>query len=199
MGFFDYIKKLSGSRSTGQSETQSPEIPGAFYFHEDYYCQIEYLPKENSAQAIGMAEEIKELSQKSFDGNGWADCQVRDNARVTTKSKNYLLGDLENFLVSQNFSAYPAVTTGYGSRVVICENTKAFRKKSISICVDYDGEIIRNVWHNFSPAKADHDEYKDLLLKMALAFDFILADWWKLTVVDISDSLEIEKYFTIEV
>lgn len=198
MSVFNFIRNIFKTESAQQNETKFSPDPNAYYFHEDFYCQVEYLPKENFSTASKAATEIIEHSEKTFDGYGWTGCYIRNDATVTTKSKSFRVTELSELLLRDGFSEYPSVTTGYGSAVLPCDNTRAFRKKSIVLCVDFNGDTVENIWHNGSPHQGDNAIYKAFLLTMADKYNLLLADWWKSIVVDISNPDEIDKYFVYE-
>lgn len=198
MSLINFIKNIFKTGSAQQSETKFIPDPNAYYFHEDYYCQIEYLPKENFSNASKVASEIIEHSEKTFDGNGWTGCYIRNEAKVPTKSKNYKVTELAELLVAEGFSEFPSVTTGYSTAVFPCDNTRAFKKQSIILCFDFKGDIIESIWHNDSPYQGDNEVYKSFLLTMANKYNLLLADWWKSIVVDISNPKEIDKYFVYD-
>lgn len=198
MSILNFIKNIFKTDFAQPTETKFKPDPDAYYFHEDFYCQIEYLPKENFSTASKMATEIIEHSEKTFDGSGWTGCYVRNEASVPTKSKSFKVTELAEFLHNEGFSEYPSVTTGYSSAVFPCENTRAFKKQSIVICVDFKDDIIEAIWHNTSPYQADSEVYKQFLLTMADKYNFLLADWWKSIVVDISNPDEIDRYLVYD-
>lgn len=198
MNIVNFIKNIFKTDSAQQIETKFKPDPNAYYFHEDYYCQIEYLPKENVSPASKVATEIIEHSEKAFDGYRWTGCYIRNEASVPTKSKNFKVTEFADLLLKEGFSEYPSVATGYSTAVFPCDNTRAFKKQSIVICVDFKGETIEDIWHNISPYQADNEIYKQFLLTMANKYNLLLADWWKSIVVDISNPDEIEKYFVYD-
>lgn len=198
MSILNFIKNIFQTGSAQPTETKFKPDPVAYYFHEDFYCQIEYLPKENFSTASKVATEIIEHSEKTFDGYGWTGCYVRNKASVPTKSKNFKVTELADFLQNEGFSEYPSVTTGYSSAVFPCDNTRAFKKKSIVICVDFKDDIVEDIWHNTSPYQADNEIYKQFLLTVADKYNLLLADWWKSIVVDISNPDEIDSYFVYD-
>ena len=198
MSILHFIKNIFKTDSVKQTETKFKPDPNAYYFHEDFYCQIEYLPKENFNTASNVATEIIEHSEKTFDGYGWTGCYIRNEASVPTISKKIKVPDLVDFLIIEGFSEYPSVTTGYGTAVFPSDNTRAFKKQSIVLCVDFKGEMIDDIWHNNSPHQVDNEIYKQFLLAMANKFQLLLADWWKSIVVDISNPTEIDKYFSYD-
>lgn len=198
MSILNFIKNIFKTDSAQQTETKFKPDPEAYYFHEDFYCQIEYLPKENFSTASKVATEIIEHSEKTFDGNGWTGCYIRNEASVPTKNKNFKILDLADLLFENGFTQYPSVTTGYSTAVFPCDNTKAFKRQSIILCVDFKGDTIENIWHNNSPHQVDNEIYKEFLLTMADKYNLLLADWWKSIVVDISSPLEIDRYFVYD-
>lgn len=198
MSILNFIKNLIKSDTPNHSEAPFKRDPNTFDFHEDYYCQIEFLPKENFNSVSQVATEISELAAETFDGYGWKTCYVRKEANVPTKSKNISVADLASFLKQDGFWEYPKVTTGYSSKVVLCEHTRAFKKQSIIVCFDARATTVENIWQTFSPDKVDNELYKSFLLTMAEKYNFLLADWWKSLIVDISNSNEIDRYFEFE-
>jgi len=198
MSILNFIKNIFKTDSSQQNETKFKPDPNAYYFHEDYYCQIEYLPKENFSVASKVATEIIEHSEKTFNGYGWTGCYIRNEAKVPTKSKQFKVTELVDLLLAEGFSEYPSVTTGYSTAVFPCDNTRAFKKQSIVLCIDFKGDIIENIWHNDSPYQGDNEVYKSFLLTMADKYNLLLADWWKSIVVDISNPNEIDKYFVYD-
>jgi hypothetical protein len=198
MSIFSFIKRIFKTDSTQIIRSKFKPDPGIYHFHEDYYCQIEYLPKENFSATSKVATEIIENSEKEFDGYGWTGCYMRNEAKVSTKIKNFKVTELTGLLLKEGFSEYPGVTTGYSSAIFPCNNTKAFHKQSIILCVNFNGDIIENIWHNYSPQKTDNELYKSFLLTMAGKYNLLLADWWKSIVVDISNPDEIDKYFVYD-
>ncbi|MDB5276153.1 MAG: hypothetical protein JWR61_1108 [Ferruginibacter sp.] len=198
MSILNFIKNIFKTESARQKETKFKPDSNAYYFHEDYYCQIEYLPKENFSTSSKVATEIIEHSEKTFDGYGWKGCYIRSEASVPTISKNIKVRHLVDFLINEGFSEYPSVTTGYSTTVFPCDNIRAFKRQSIVLCIDFKGDIVDDIWHNDSPHQLDNDIYKEFLLTMADKFNLLLADWWKSIVVDISNPEEIDKYFVYD-
>ena len=191
-------KKIYKPGPAQQSGTKFKPDAGAYYFHEDDYCQIEYLPKENFSAASAVAAAINEHAEKTFDSRGWTGCYVRNEATVPVKSKQFKMTAFVELLLKEGFSEYPAVTTGYSTAVFACDNIRAFKKQSIVLCAGFKGSIIENIWHNTSPDRADHEIYRHFLLVMAEKYNLLLADWRKSIVVDISNPSEIDKYFLFE-
>lgn len=198
MSILNFIKNIFKTDSVQQTETKFKPDPNAYYFHEDFYCQIEYLPKENFSTASNVATEIIEHSQKTLHGYGWSGCYIRNEANVPTISKRIKVVELVDFLIEAGFSEYPSVTTGYSTAVFPCENTRAFKKQSIILCIDFKDDIVDDIWHNDSPRQVDNEVYKEFLLAMADKFHLLLADWWKSIVIDISNATEIDKYFVYD-
>lgn len=195
MGIINFIKRIFNRNAVQQKEVKFKALSNAYYFHEDSYCQIQYLPKENFSNASKMAIEIEKHSEERFDGYGWTDCYIRDSASFPTKTKNFKVPELAELLLQQGFNEYPGVTTGYSSAVFPCPDTRAFKKKSIIICFNFKDDIIQNIWHNLSPSKGDNGDYKTFLLTMSGKYNLLLADWWKSIIIDISKPDEIDKYF----
>jgi hypothetical protein len=87
--FLNFITELFKGYKT-QTWTQPREDENTYDFHEDYYCQIEFLPKENFDNVSKIAEEVTEISEQHFDGNGWTGCYVPDEASFLIKDRKFL-------------------------------------------------------------------------------------------------------------
>ena len=198
MGILNFIGKLFKPKSSVRTEPVTYTGLDDFYFHEDEYCQIEYLPKENMTSVSKMAIDISKHSEEHFDGTGWTGVFVRSGFPTPTKNKNYSVTEFVSFLKSQGFDEHRRVTTGYGQTVILCRNTRAFKNLSIDICFDYENDNVKNIWENSAPYKADRDAYKKFLLAISEKYNFLLADWWKTVVVDISVPGNIDKYFAYD-
>jgi hypothetical protein len=194
------LKFISGlfKRQKNKTLPERDKDENTYNFHEDFYCQIEFLPKEGFNNVSKVAKEVTEFSEQHFDGNGWTECYVRNEASVPTKDKRIQVTDVVDFLKQHEFGEYSKVTTGYGQYEIRCENTRAFRRESIVVCFDYEDNILKNIWLNTSPQTVDNTAYKTFLLCIADKYNFLLADWWKSIVVDISSPNEIDKYFQSE-
>ena len=181
-----------------QTLTEHDKDENTYNFHEDFYCQLEFLPKEGFDNVSKVAEEVTEFSEQHFDGNGWTECYVRNEASVPTKDKRIQVTDVVDFLKEHEFGEYSKVTTGYGQYEILCDKTRAFKRHSIVICFDYEDGILKNIWLNTSPQAVDNPTYKAFLLSIGNRYNLLLADWWKSIVVDISSANEIDKYFQFE-
>jgi hypothetical protein len=142
-----------------------------------------------------VATEIIEHSNNTNDEFGWTGCYIRNETTFPIKNKKINLKEFADLLFTEGFSEYESVTTGYSSKVFRCKNTRAFRKNSLVLCVEFNGDNIQKIWHASSPYQIDNNIYKNFLLSISDKYNLLLADWWKSIIVDISNSKEIDRYF----
>jgi len=172
--------------------------PDTYDFNEDFYRQIELLPKENFKAISKTADEIAELSEKTFDGNGWWDCYVRSEVDFPTKNRKIPAEEISTFFLHRGYFEFKRVTESQSVTATVQHNTKAFKNKSIIVCFNYKDDIVENIWLNTSPNDGDSNEYKEILILLSTKYGFVLADWWKSIIVDTSDSSKIDAYFKVE-
>lgn len=93
-----------------ETSTEHDKDENTYNFHEDFYCKIEFLPKEGFDNVSKEAEEVTEFSQQHFNGNGWTECYVRNEASFPTKEKRIQVTDVADFLKGHEFWEYSKVT-----------------------------------------------------------------------------------------
>lgn len=59
----------------------------AFYYHEDFYLQIEIIPRENFDFASSESKKISEFGETHRDGLGFTDIYERKDNRYKTIDK----------------------------------------------------------------------------------------------------------------
>jgi len=203
MGITNFIKNiirpLSNSKvgKNTMSIKEAYDDPNTFDYNEDYYRQIEFLPKENFNNVSKTAEEITEFSENNFDGHGWWGTFVRNEVEFPTKNKGISIMEIETLFLERNYFKFKRVTESQSTTAIVQENVRAFGNNSIVICANYKDELIENMWLNLAPREVDYPEYKEILMLLSKKYSFLLADWWKSIIVDISDPNEIEAYFKV--
>lgn len=105
VSFLNFIAGLFKGDKT-RTLTQHSADENTYDFHKDYYCQIEFLPKESFDNVSETAKEVSEFSEQHFDGNGWTGCYVRNEAMFSTKDKKIQASDVADFLKQHEFWEY---------------------------------------------------------------------------------------------
>ena len=151
--------------------------PEIYNFSEDFYRQIEFLPKENFGVVSETANQITKMAENTFDGNGWWDCYVRSEVNFPTKDRNISIEELTFFFNQRDYFEFKRVTKSQSVTATVQQNTKAFKCNSIIICFDFKDKIVENIWLNNSPLDTDYIEYKEVLIQLSTKYEFLLADW----------------------
>ncbi|MBI1306941.1 MAG: hypothetical protein GC181_10090 [Bacteroidetes bacterium] len=69
------------------------------FFHKDFYCQVELLPRENLSELEKENKKIQDFSQKTLRGFGGTDIYARNRQKFKTSDKKIELSDIENELM----------------------------------------------------------------------------------------------------
>lgn len=151
------------------------------FFHEDDYCQIEILPKENYNYCIAQCSNIEDFANNHMDadGCGYTDIYIRNNNQIPLStlnlSKDYLKKCMENILPK-----FDRVETGYSSYRIEAKNTCAYGfNENITVFFDYDeNDIIQNIWLTLDIyEKNDITNTEKLLHKLSETSELLLVDW----------------------
>lgn len=204
MSISNFIKHLfrpssdSKISQTSMSIKDAYDDPNTFDFNEDYYRQIEFLPRENFDNVSKTTKEIAEFAEANFDGYGWPRSFVRNKVDFPTRNRGIPSMEIEALLCEKKYFEFKRVTKSQSTTAIVQRDTKAFKNNSIVICFNYKDDILENMWLNLSPRDVDYPEYEEILMIFGKKYSFFLADWWKSRIVDISNPSEIEDYFKFE-
>jgi len=200
-GFFKDLFRPSHDPSdleTKMSIKDALEDPNTFDFNEDYYRQIEFLPKENLDNVSKTANEITEFSETNFAVYGWWGSYVRSEFGFPTLNRNIPIIEIERLFLERKYFQFKRVTKSQSITTTVQRNTKAFKHGSIAICFNYKDDKVENLWLNLPPDLKDYVEYKEILTLLGNKYSFLLADWWKSVIIDISKENQIEAYLNAE-
>jgi hypothetical protein len=142
----NWIKKIFGKDNNTNSQEEYKFNSDEVYLHEDFYCQVELLPFENSNELKTENEKIDEFSKKHFDGTGFTDIYGRDEQKTKTSDRNIKLNDFEPFVISLGFEKMRNVYSGYGNYKEKCQNTNAYSIDGATIFCDFEDGLINNIW-----------------------------------------------------
>ena len=122
------------------------------YFHEDDYCQQQFLPIENQEWVNNELNNIEEFSDKhkSKSGFGWNEIDVRKDPTISLTDIKITVEEVSTAL-THIMPFYDLVFTGYGTYREKCENTSAWGlNPNCAVFLDWDEKhIVTNIWTNF--------------------------------------------------
>ena len=92
----DWVNKVISEINRKQQKTNSRNQN--IFYHEDDYKQVELVPKENLAELLKEAENVKDFSIENFDGFGHKDIYVRGDSKFQLIDKQVSKEKLERIL-----------------------------------------------------------------------------------------------------
>ena len=122
------------------------------YFHEDDYCQQQFLPIENQEWVNSERTNIEEFSDKhkSESGFGWNEIYVRKDSTISLKDLKITVEEV-SIVLTQIMPVYDVVFTGYSTYRENCDSTSAWGlNPNCAIFLNWDEkQIVKNIWTNF--------------------------------------------------
>ena len=197
MSIFSFFKKSIKPVQSNASDKIGNEI----YFHEDLFCQVEFVPRENIARLADQNNTISGFSEKHFDGIGYTDIYERDNHHIPITKRNIKIDDLDKCLSNHGFVKADIVYYGYASQRIKCENTNAYRFNKSDMFFEYKNNIVTAFWINgfrFISDESEKLKIKDVLLAIGTKYNLVLNDWDLCVTVDLHHEVEILKYLNEE-
>ncbi|WPV70285.1 hypothetical protein [Chitinophaga sp. LS1] len=164
------------------------------FFHEDSYCQIELLPKQNY-QDIGS---FPVQEENSF---GFEHMLVRDKPLFPTVNLGISTQEMESLLARNAINYFPVVNTGYSTYRVVKEDTVVYGFERLGVFVESKQSIVKNVWLGFSSlftASESCDYLFKVLELIGEKYPLILVDWNGEVIVRLQEVDEIQHYLESE-
>lgn len=174
-----------------------PDEGLAIYFHEDMYCQVELVPRENMLHLQGEIEAIEKFAAENFDGQGYTDLYERKGDPVAISQSKISVGEMDKCLLHNGFAKADTVYYGYGAERIKAESTHAYRFYKCDVFVEHKSDIVTALWidgFRFQTVDAITDNLKDTLLDIGNKYNLILNDWDQTITVGLSKESEIENY-----
>ena len=187
--FLYFTKKNTESPKTELTK-QEYRAKGTIFYHEDDFCQIEIVPRENLSELIKEADNISDFTSE----NGYSDIYVREENKVSLKTKKISKSELESLLAKLGTEKHTEIITGYGSDYrVKSENTIGFGKDYSAVYFDFENDIVKNIWIT-NLYGLNHENVINTLLEIGEKWNLIMMDWNSSELIDLSNKKMIEKY-----
>ena len=184
-----------------KQDSKPEKVKNKLYFHEDFYCQVELLPRETNAELEKENEKIENFAQKHSDGLGFTDIYMRDGPKIKTSERKIHLGDFEKVMIESGFQKYSNVYSGYSSHEELCKNTLGFELDSSIVYCDFENNLIKNIWidnFRFSNSSDKKEQLINGLFSIGEKWNLILNDWNLTETFDLMNKGEIESYISEE-
>ncbi|SHJ47459.1 hypothetical protein [Aquimarina spongiae] len=163
---------------------------GTIFYHEDDFCQIEILPKENVFHLLKEVDNISDFTEE----HGYSDIYVREERKITLSARKINKSELEKVLAELETERHTEVITGYGTEYrEKSKNTIGFGKGYAAMYFQYENDVVINIWvTNLFELNANH--VINVLFKIGEKWDLILMDWNTSQLVDLTNRDRIKKY-----
>lgn len=185
-----YFTKSNDKTEHSELTKKEYRAKGTIFYHEDDFCQIEIVPKENLSHLLKEADNIADFSAE----NGYSDIYVREENKVRLKSREIDKTELEKLLTELETEKHTEVITGYGSDYrVKSENTIGFGKEYSAVYFDFENGKVENIWIT-NLFGLNHDKVVDVLSKIGEKWNLVLMDWNSSELIDLSNKEMINKY-----
>jgi len=168
---------------------------GTIFYHEDDYCQVQLLPKENYFELLKQAENVDDFSEEHFDGTGFTDIMVRDESTFKLCNKSIQIKELDGILESIELPKHIEVSTGITPSEMESKNTIGYGENYNGIFYDFEDGIVQNIWSS-NLVSLDSVHLQKALNQIGVKWKLLLMDWNSLTLVDLQNTAQIEKYFS---
>lgn len=165
------------------------------FFHEDDYCQVEIVTASNRDSYLKEIEQIQEFADEHSDGIGYTDMYIRQDNQCPTADMKISFQNIDKN-ISCYLHKFNSVKTGYSSYACECESTVGYGFKELSIFLEHENEIVKNIWITGFARNQNHLETFTNVLEYLGKLDLILVDWNVGIVVNLNDKEEIEKYLS---
>ncbi|MCP4054356.1 MAG: hypothetical protein GY739_15110 [Mesoflavibacter sp.] len=185
-----YFSKSNNKTEHSDLTKTEYRAKGTIFYHEDDFCQIEIVPKENLSDLLKQADNIADFSAE----NGYSDIYVREENKVSLKSREIDKTELEKLLTELGTEKHTEVITGYGSEYrVKSENTIGFGKEYSAVYFDFENDKVKNIWIT-NLFGLNHDQVVDVFSKIGEKWNLVLMDWSSSELIDLTNKEMIKKY-----
>ena len=185
-----YYTKLNTKTAPSELTKTEYRAKGTIFYHEDDFCQIEIIPKENLSDLLKQADNIADFTAEK----GYSDIYVREENKVSLKSREIEKTELEKLLTELGTKKHTEVITGYGSEYrVKSENTVGFGKEYSAVYFDFENDKVNNIWIT-NLFGLNHDQVVDVFSKIGEKWNLVLMDWNSSELIDLSSKEMIKKY-----
>lgn len=196
-------KILSFFKNFYSSDIEGKKILDGTYFHEDFFRQVEFCPRENLELLKIENEKIRDFSEEHSDGNGlFTDVYVREETnQKSLLDKKIDASELDLTLLNLGLEKIENVYSGYGSFIEKCNDTVAYKFDTAEIFVVVENKLVKDLFINgFRFHKIEETKIKlsKILHVVGTQYDLILNDWDIIKIIDLKNRNEIKKYLNEE-
>jgi hypothetical protein len=119
----------------------------SMYFHEDDYCQVQLLPKEDQVHLSAEGAKVKVVAEKNFTGYGFANIHVPAKEPIPLSSRSIGVSEIDSILIADRFIRIETVFSGSMSDRALAQNTVAYRLGGYSFYYDHENGTVQREIH----------------------------------------------------
>ncbi|QGY46900.1 hypothetical protein GM418_25545 [Maribellus comscasis] len=167
----------------------------AFYYHEDFYLQIEIIPRENFDFASSESKKITEFGESHKEGLGFTDIYERKDNKYKTIDKKVNPSPIFNALESAGLERIKKIQTGYSTHIEDCNSTIGYGNKNFAILIDLESEYVKDIYlMQYQLNDNDLELLSSGLIAIGKELDFIIVDWELSKIIDLKSSAQVISY-----
>jgi|GEM_PF-1795302 len=168
----------------------------SMYFHEDDYCQVQLLPKEDQVHLSAEGAKVKVVAEKNFTGYGFANIHVPAKEPIPLSSRSIGVSEIDSILIADRFIRIETVFSGSMSDRALAQNTVAYRLGGYSFYYDHENGTVQNIWLDlFGKASADDQaNLTNALHLIGTKWNLVLMHWSWSSLVELNSLPSIVGY-----
>jgi hypothetical protein len=166
------------------------------FFHEDDYCQQEFLPVSARDYCIAQLKEIDAFSNAHWTGSGWSEMYIRRDPPQTLQQLSLRGSDID-FAIRNALPRFGKVTTGYADAAEDAKGVRAYGEDDgVALFVETDRhDVVTALW--IDPWGAgDPIELANTFASLPRAEELLFVDWARSEMFSAIDSEAWIAYFT---
>lgn len=166
------------------------DAKGSIFYHEDDFCQLEILPRENMTDLLAQADNIADFTAE----HGNTDIYIRDESKLRLRDRKIRKAELETVLSKLTEKKHTEVATGYGSAYRIkSANTIGYGHDYSAIYFDHEDDRVKNIWLT-NLFGLNYQNTVEVLWELGKKWNLILMDWNSSQLIDLSSKEKIRNY-----
>jgi hypothetical protein len=165
-------------------------------FHEDDYCQIELVPKENFFALNNELEVIQDNT--SVGNNGFLSIVSRNQIKRSLKERNIRVSEFDVILSKDSMFRYGKVYKGYSEHKEFVPHTKGYGFENYVLFVSDANGIVSRSWIIYKrisdTLNITPQHLKKALFDLGQNFHLFLVDWNELITINLEKKGDVENY-----
>lgn len=164
------------------------------FYHEDDDGTIEFLPRENYLRLRQQLTELDEHAQKHWDGAGYTDVYVVENAEMSLQERNIPVSELDALLSKLGLRRHTDVSTGIRAGEFELKNVVGFGENFWGILYAFEDDVVKRLYIANYLDTEDDEAAAEVLHSIGTKWDLLLVDWERGEMIDLTNKEQILAY-----